>query len=241
MRSHREIYNEFRDLLLKVESSSPWLFNLGIGYSFDTKLRCIEIMQNHVIEKIQELFKTAEKEKGKENSALLEETTKLLPESIAFFEAYLNAFYSFFQIIGKITPYFYDSRQLKKPILVGSFAKQMGYFRKNPQVDSEYSNYLQSSMTWHDELMSDRHAITHNVSAFLGFGKSEMEFITMPKRRIDFFENGKPTKKIEEFILNKWNSLFEYFDFYVKHFSTRQIFVDKDKELKWLTKKIRRN
>jgi hypothetical protein len=91
-------------------------------------------------------------------------------------------------------------------------------------------------MIWYDELMNNRHAVTHNVSAFLGFGEREIVFIHMPKQRIDFFENGKPTKKLEEYILNNWDSLFSFFNFYVEHFSSREIFVDKEAELNELRK-----
>lgn len=234
MKSLKEIFDKVRNLISKVQRLSPRLFNLGLVYSFDTKIRCLQIMQKYTLERIRELFKAYEKEK--ENSIYPKDTTRLLHEGIAFFEAYLNAFYSLLQIIGKVTPYFYDKRKLMKSIPDDYLAKQISYFLNNPDVDPEYSSYLRTNMTWHDELMSNRHAITHNVSAFLGFGEREIVFIDMPKRRIDFFENGKPTKKLEEYVLNNWNSLFKFFSFYVGHFSSREIFVDKEVELKELTK-----
>ena len=236
MKPHKEIYHEIRELVSKVERLSPRLFNLGLRYSFDTKLRCLEIMQKYTLERIRELFKISEKEK--ENSIYLQDTTKHLYESIAFFEAYLNAFYSFLQIIGKLTPYFYDRKKLKKSIPDDYFARQSNYFIDNPNVDPKYSSYLKDKMAWHDELMYNRHAITHNVSAFLGFGKKEIVFIDMPKRQIDFFESGKPTKKLEQYILNNWNSLFKFLNFYVEHFSNRQIFADTEKELKEINRRI---
>jgi hypothetical protein len=237
MKSKKETYNRFRDFVLRVQHQSPRLSNLGLAYSFDTKMRSLEIMQKHTLGKIRELFKAYEKEKN--NSVYPKDVNRLLGESIAFFEAYLNAFYSFLQIVGRMTPYFFDKKKLRKTIPDGNFARQIGYFEKYPKLDPEYSSYLRSNMTWHDELLSNRNAITHNVSAFLGFGEREIVFIDMPKKRIDFFENGKPTKKLEEYILNNWNSLFEFFNFYVEHFLSREIFVDKEPELKEL-RKIRR-
>lgn len=236
MKSHSKIHAEIRALVSRVERLSPRLFNLGLTYFLDTKLRCLEIMQKYALQKIEELFKTLGKEK--DNSIHLQETGKLLSESIAFFEAYLNAFYSFLQILGRITPYFYDSRELRKAIPDDFFAKQISYFVNNPDVDPEYSNYLKNSMAWHDELMSNRHAITHNVSAFLGFGEEEIVFIDMPKRRIDFFENGKPTKKLQEYVVNNWNSLFGFLNFYVEHFSNRQIFVDAEGEFTEIKRRV---
>jgi len=237
MESHKDIYIKIRSLISRVEHSSPCLTNLGLSLSFDTKLRCLEIMQKYTREKIQELFDTAKKE-GKD-SILLKDTTKLLYESIAFFEAYLNAFYSFLQIIAKVTPVFYDRKKLSKSIPNRYFGSQFDHFITNPAVDYEYSSYLKNNMKWYKDFIDNRHAITHNVSAFLGFGKREIVFIHMPKRRIDFFKNGKPTKKLEEYILSNWNSLFEFFNFYVEHFSNRGVFVDKEAELKEVMK-IRR-
>ena len=239
MKSHKEIYVQTRNLVAKVEHMSPWLFNRGVGYSFHTKMVSLEIMQKYTLERIRELFKAYRKEK--KNSIYLKDTTRLLDEGIAFFEAYLNAFYSLLQIIGKITPYFYDKKKLKQPIPNNTFDEQFRYFaNENPDVDPEYSSYLKKNMIWYDELMSNRHAITHNVSAFLGFGEKEIVFIHMPKRKIDFFEQGKPTKKLEEYILNNWNSLFDFFNFYVEHFSSREIFVDTERELKKLRKIFRK-
>jgi hypothetical protein len=235
MKSHREIYDRIRNLVSKVQRLSPYLLNLGLVYSFQAKMASLEIMQKYTLERIRELFKTSEKEKKK--SIYLKDTSRLLNEGIAFFEAYLNAFYSLLQIIGKVTPYFYDKKKLKQPIPNDTFDKQFRYFaNKNPDVDPEYSNYLKNNMIWYDELMNNRHAVTHNVSAFLGFGEREIVFIHMPKQRIDFFEKGKPTKKLEEYILNNWDSLFSFFNFYVEHFSSREICVDKEAELKELRK-----
>ena len=177
--------------------------------------------------------------KSEKNSIHKKGIGEILDESIAFFEAYLNALYSFLQIIGRLTPYFYDKKGLKKPIPVKFFALQINYFRDNPDVDPEYSNYLKNNMTWHDELSHNRHAVSHNVSAFLGFGEEEIEFIDMPKKRIDFFKNGKPTKKLEEYILDNRDSLFKFLKFYVEPFSNRQIFVDREEELKEVSKRIR--
>ena len=200
-------------------------------------MRCLEIMQEYTLERIRELFNTYKKER--KNSIHQKDIGKLLDESIAFFEAYLNAFYSLLQIIGRLTPYFYDRKELKKSIPDYYFALQISYFRDNPDVDPKYSNYLKNNMTWHDKLLHNRDAISHNVSAFLGFGEEKVEFIDMPKKRIDFFENGKPTKKLEEYILDNWNSVFEFLKFYVEHFSNRQIFVDREEELKEVNRRMR--
>jgi len=228
-RSKKEIYHDFRTLVMKAERESPLLSNLGIGLSFSSKFRSLEIMQKITLEKAGELFESYKEEKSK-SSIFSEDLNRYSNECIAFFEAYLNAFYSLLQIIGKVTPYFFNSDELKKNVLKGYFETQVTYFKEHPKTDYEYSNYL-ANMSWYKELIFNRHAITHNASAFLGFGKDEVVFIHMPKKRIDYFENGKPSKKLIEYISANWNSLFDFLNFYVNHLSNREIFVNKEKEM----------
>jgi len=238
MKSDKDVYHRIRKFVSKVVHSSPVLANYGLDYSFNTQFKCLATMQEYTLKTIRELFRTY---KGKNvNSILQKDIDIFLIESIAFFEAYLNAFYSFIQIIGRLTPYFYDREKLKRSVPYRYFHWQIDYFLDNPDVDHEYSDYLKNNMTWYDELIFNRDAVSHNVSAFLGFGKKEIIFIDMPKRRIDFFESGKPTKKLEQYILENWTSLFEFLDFYVEHFSNRQIFVETEEEWKLIQEKIRK-
>jgi hypothetical protein len=239
--SLRKIYSNFETLIKKVERESPLLSNSGIGFSFSSKFMSLEIMQKHTIEKVEKLFDSYKEEKDSP-TIFPEDTNKYFNESIAFFEAYFNAFYSFLQIIGKVTPYFYDPKTLKNEIPNRYFGSQIHYFKKeHPEVDYEYSNYLKNNMSWYYELINNRNAITHNASAFLGFGTEEIVFIHMPKRRIDFFENGKPTRKLGEYISSNWISLFKFLDFCVNHFSNREIFVNKEKELETMRKLLSQN
>ena len=232
-----EIYSKLLSLINKVGHSSPLLSNLGIGTSFNSKFMSLQIMQNYTIEKSRVLFDAMEEEK--DTSIYLKNTTKYHRECTAFFEAYLNAFYSFLQMIAKVTPYFYDKKTKASRIPDRYFMAQMKHFIDNPTIDIQYANCLENNMGWYAELELNRHAISHNVSAFLGFGKEEVEFIHMRKRRIDFFKHGKPTKKIEEYIVANWNSLFNFLKFYVNHFSNRKVFVDKAKELEEVRKRLK--
>jgi len=231
-----EIYSKFLSLINKVSHSSPLLSNLGIGVSTQSKFMSLQIMQNYTMEKSRLLFDTMKKER--DTSIYLKNTTECHRECTAFFEAYLNAFYSFFQMIAKVTPYFYDKKTKANRIPDRYFAVQMKHLIDNPAIDIQYANYLKNNMDWYVELELNRHAISHNVAAFLGFGKEEVEFIHMRKRQIDFFKHGKPTKKIEKYIVANWNSLFSFLKFYVDHFSNRKIFVDKAKELEKVRKHL---
>ena len=238
-RRKKEIYDNFRTLVMKAERESPLLSNLGIGLSFSSKFTSLEIIQKITLEKAGELFESYREEKSKP-SIFSEDLNRYSNECIAFFEAYLNAFYSLLQIIGKVTSYFFNSDELKKNVLDSDFGTQVNYFKEHPKTDYEYSRYL-ANMSWYKELIFNRHAITHNASAFLGFGKDEVVFICMPKRRIDYFENGKPSKKLIEYVSANWNSLFGFLDFYVNHFSNRKIFVNKEKEMETVQQLVSQN
>lgn len=240
LRRRREIYDSFYRLVRKVENESPLLSNVSVGLSLVSKLHSLEIMQRYTIRNARNLFASYEREKN-EPVIFPKDVNKYINEAIAFFEAYLNAFYSLFQIIGKITPYFYDRKKFEKKVPDEYFERQKSYFSLHKNIDADYARYLENSMKWYDDLVCNRHAISHNASAFLGFGKQEIEFIHMPKKRIDYFENGKPTKKLIEYIQANWISLFDYLDFYVKHFSDYKLFVEKDQELKTVQKLISQN
>lgn len=240
-----EIYSDFYRLIGRVELESPLLANAGLRISISSKLMSLEIMQRYTIEKARKLFdvfleeKAYIKEKGHPKSIFNEDLNANHRECVAFFEAYLNAFYSFLQVIAKVTPYFYD---LKKKIPNDYFERQSTYFLRNESIDPEYAQYLKSNMKWYDDLVvCNRHAISHNASVFLGFGEEGIVFIHMPERRIDYFENGKPSKKLIELISDNWNLLFDFLNFYTKHFSNSQIIVNKEEESKKLRDLISKN
>jgi hypothetical protein len=101
---------------------------------------------------------------------------------MAFFEAYLNAFYSLFQIIAKVTPYIYDRKAIKKKIPDEYFEWQKNFFITNRDIDENYTKYLEEQTIWYDDIVCNRHAISHNISVFLGFGKEQIESIHIPKK-----------------------------------------------------------
>lgn len=149
----------------------------------------------------------------------------------------MNAFYSLFQIVAKVTPYFFNLEKLTENVLEGNFGEEVRIFKDIPTLDLEYANYLEA-MTWYRELMYNRHAVTHHVSVFLAFDKDHIVFIDMPKKRIDFFENGKPNKKVIDYIEQNWASLFQYLNFYEKHFRDCEVIVDPLKEMEFIKKSI---
>lgn len=78
--------------------------------AFSIKMISLKVMYNHTLKKSKELEEVSKKEKTEPN-VLLKDTTRVWFETVAFFEAYLNAFYSLLQIIAKATPYFYEKEE----------------------------------------------------------------------------------------------------------------------------------
>jgi hypothetical protein len=230
-----EIYQRFYSLVRQVEMASPLLFNLGLSMSLQSKFYSLELMQIETKKRVEQTSATYQKEKAQQDHIVLKELGKNLNESVAYFEAYLNAFYSLFQIIAKVTPYFFNDNRLKKNVLHGEFSKEIEIFHNCPTLDLDYANYLET-MTWYRELMYNRHAVTHHAAVFLAFDKEHIVFIDMPKKRIDFFEQGKPNKKLIKYIEQNWVSLFEYLDFYERHFRVSKIINDPLEELEFIKK-----
>lgn len=233
--SFSEIYQRFYSLVRQVEMMSPLLTNLGLSTSLQSKFYSLELMQIETKKRVEQTFATYKNEKAQQDHIVLKELGKNLNESIAYFEAYLNAFYSLFQIIAKVTPYFFNDEKLRKNVMHGEFAKEIEIFHNCPTLDLDYANYLET-MTWYSELMYNRHAVTHHVAVFLAFDKEHIVFIDMPKKRIDFFEQGKPNKKLIDYIEKNWSSLFEYLDFYERHFRDFKIIAYQLEELEFIKK-----
>jgi len=224
MERFRRIYLEMVSLLRDSETINPKLF--GHGMSFGIKMSSLEIMYRNTLKKSKELEEVAKKERAEE-TVLLKETTKAWHESIAFFEAYLNAFYSLLQIIARVTPYFYEEEKSKSLRKIGkgfgdNFGKLIKFFEDNTNIDPEFSSHLTKKLGWYKILRNNRNMITHEGSAFLGFQKDgKIVFIDYPKRGFSWFEPKKSTRELEDYLGQSFNDLFDFLDFYLKHFRQR--------------------
>lgn len=221
MERYRQIYQEMLSLLgnLKSTDSKPF----GYRMAFQAKMKSLEIMYFATLEKSKKLEVVAKKEMA-EKKALLKETGKAWNETVAFFEAYLNAFYSLLQVIAKITPYFYEeekSESLRKMAsrFVYNFGKLMKYFKDNPNFDPEFSSYIATKLRWYEILRNNRHTITHQESAFLGFKEDgKIVFLDYPKKGFSWFKQKKSTRELEDYLTRSFHDLFDFLGFYVKHF-----------------------
>lgn len=226
MEKYRRIYQEMISLLNDSRTVDPKIF--GYRMSFSIKMFSLEMMYRATLKKSKELEDVAKKEKA-EGNVLLKETGKAWNKSIAFFEAYLNAFYSLLQIIAKITPYFYGKEKSK---VLGETTKGFGdnfgqlinYLKNKSNIDPEFSSYLREKLEWYETLRNNRHMITHEGSAFLGFAQDgKILFIDYPhpKKGFSWFEPKKSTKGLQNYLNQSFNDLFEFLDFCVKHFRQR--------------------
>ena len=210
----RRIYYEALTLFNDVLSSDK----INYSMAFTSKMACFEIMRKETLRKVKNL-ETVSKEEMSEDKVAMTKTTRAWYEAIAFFEAYLNSFYSLLQIIAKFTPLFYGKD--KDTIPDDHFGKQVDFFVTNSKYDADFSSYLTDRLSWYKTLRDNRHAITHRLSAFLGFGKDgRIVFIDYPKKEFDWFGK-KSLREIERYLDQSFNDLFDFLEFYTQHFRKR--------------------
>jgi hypothetical protein len=219
MESYKQVYQEMISLLTDSKSIDPKMFDYGM--CFRSKMFSFEMMYRKTLKYIKELEEIYKKENA-QGKILLEETGRAWNKSVAFFEAYLNAFYSLLQIIAKITPYFYGNEKSKIFPSSTYFGRLIDYLKKHPNIDTDFSSYLNQRVRWYETLRNNRHMITHEGSAFLGFGQDgKIVFVDYPKKGFSWFQPNKSTKDLESYLTQSFADLFDFLDFYVKHFRQR--------------------
>lgn len=190
----------------------------GYSMAFISKMACFEIMYRETLNKVKNLETVAKEEKS-EDTVAMPRTTRALYEAIAFFEAYLNSFYSLLQIIAKFTSFFYGENRDRIPDKY--FGGQVNFFVTHPKFDADFSSYLRDRLSWYKTLRDNRHAITHRLSAFLGFEKDgRIVFIDYPKKEFDWLDK-KSLREIERYLDQSFNDLFDFLEFYTQHFRKR--------------------
>ena len=215
MERFRRIYLEALTLFNDIPSDK-----LGYSMVFQSKMASFEIMHKEALRKARNL-KTVMKEEGSEDKVAMTETTKAWYGAIAFFEAYLNSFYSLLQIISKFTPLFYSKDRDMIPD--DNFGTQVNFFvTENPKFDPELSSYLKDGLSWYKTLRDNRHAIAHRVSAFLGFEKDgTIIFRDYPPKKEFGWLDKKVFRGLEEYLDQSFNDLFDFLKFYTRHFRKR--------------------
>jgi hypothetical protein len=185
---------------------------LDYSFAFNSKMASFEIMYRKALKKARNLAIITKKEKSEDKIAM-PMTTKAWYEAIAFFEAYLNSFYSLLQIIAKFTPLFYEENKDKIP--TWNFGLQKKFFVDRPKFDADFSSYLIHKLGWYETLRGNRHAITHNLSAFLGFDEDgKVVFRDYPKSKQSF-------RQIEKYLNQSFNDMLNFLEFYTQHFRKR--------------------
>jgi len=214
MEQFKRIYYETLTLFNDVLTSDK----INYSMAFASKMACFEIMYRETLKKVKNLETVAKEEKS-EDKVAMNKTTRAWYEATAFFEAYLNSFYSLLQIIAKFTPLFYGKN--RDIIPDDNFGKQVNFFVTHPRFDVDFSSHLTDRLSWYKTLRDNRHAITHRLSAFLGFEKDwRIVFVDYPKKEFDWFGE-KSFRDIEGYLDQSFNDLFDFLEFYTQHFRKR--------------------
>lgn len=214
----RTIFQTMQARIERLESSNPEIFDIGM--SFSSKFQSLEIMYRESLKKTKNL-EIAQKKESAEVKILMAETTKARGEAIAFFEAFLNAFYSLLQIIAKIIPYFYEG-EVQETLKNQSkyFGTLRSYLKDNPEIDSDLSTYFKDKTGWYETLVNNRHMITHKGTAFLGFEKNgRIVFIDYPRNGFHWLLPQKETKLLEKYLTESFCDLFNFLEFLANHYN----------------------
>jgi len=226
MERPKQIYQEMISFLTDIQGIDPKMF--GYGMSFSTKMFGFEMMHHATLKQIKELEQVYKKESSEGRNPLYE-TSKARNKSIVLFEAYLNALYSLLQIIGKITSCLYKKEKSRMSAKIAkSFDENFGtlvdILKTHSNIDPDFSSYLKTNLGWYQTLTNNRHMITHEGSAFLGFtNDGKILFLDYPHRKKGFswFDSNKSTKDLESYLASNFEDLIDFLDFYVKHFRQR--------------------
>jgi hypothetical protein len=151
------------------------------------------------------------------------ETSKAYVKSVAYFEAYLNTLYSLLQVVHRITLLIYQKKS-KTPIATEKMGRHFGdlvtYLRDTPTFDSDFSTYINQKMEWYITFKNNRHKITHDGSALLLFTQNnEIEFLDYPKNGTGFGDPSTNKQGLQNYVKNRLGDLFDFLEFYSKHFS----------------------
>jgi len=218
MDRYQKTYQEMVSLLTDFQAIDPRMF--GYNMSFNSKAFSFEMMYRETLKRIRELEEIYKKE-STQGKKVLEETGVAWSKSVAYFEAYLNAFYSLLQIIAKITLLFYKEPKMSSITKEwgDNFGKLIDFFKRNKSIDSQFSVYVDKNLGWYETLRNNRHMITHEGSAFLGFSKGgKILFLDYPKKGFNWFDPNKSTKDLESYLSQSFENLFSFLDFYATHF-----------------------
>jgi len=212
---------------MDIKDTDPKMFEYGI--SFKLKILGLQEMHLRTLESAKEL-EEAQKKESVQAKAVLEtgkifiatETSKAYTRSVAYFEAYLNALYSLLQVVTKIAYLLYQKYGQPLPFDLRkiTFGDLKNHFKNNPSHNPVLFNYMNQKMGWYDTFRNNRHKITHDGSALLLFTPDgEIEFLDYPKDGTGFGGSNINKQGLENYLRNRFNDLFDFLEFYIKHFS----------------------
>lgn len=201
-----EIAKEFKILLSFVKGDKRFAEHFRYLISITDKLKIIDLFYNHVLEQLSKADAETE-ELRKRGYSWGKESLRLK----GYYEAYLNAIYSFFENISRFTKPFFNKS------LPENFYSQRKRFIEDPTLDEEYSS-LMESLEWCDEIHNIRSESTHFLSGLVTSNQNTQGYWNEPQS----MREGTPQKidivSIKDHVENIQKSLLDFIDKYGKIF-----------------------
>lgn len=224
MNKYQQIFDEFNAFLVGIKDIDPNMFEYGV--SFGLKVFALQEMHRKTLEKVKELEEVQKKENAEAKVILqlggiyiAKNTDMAWKKSIAYFEAYLNAIYSLLQVIARITLIIYQKKSIATGEMGDNFGSLKTYLKDHKRVDTDFTTHIETKMGWYTTFKNNRHKITHNGSAFLMFDENgEVTFLDYANTESKLLDQNKSIKNLESYLLKSFEDLFDFLDFYEKHF-----------------------
>ena len=229
MSEYQKIFDEFNAFLMSIRDINSSKI-LEYGISFNLKNLSLQEMYLGTLKNAERLEEAQKKESAEAKIAIQSgignfpqtETSKAYVKSVAYFEAYLNTLYSLLQVLTKITLIIYQNskKQIDTNSMGDNIGKLLDYLKnQNRDADSAFTSYIDQKMGWYQTFRNNRHKITHDGSALLFFTENgEIEFLDYPKNGAGFGNSNINKQGLENYVKNRVNDVFDFLDFYVKHF-----------------------
>jgi len=144
--------------------------------------------------------------------------TKLYFYFLIDLEAYFYVLISTFDIIAKLTPYFYSEWEGDKDTK-RYFSHQIEFFKKNPMKDPKYTEYLNDNMKWFEKVREHRNELTHNGALYI-FPTSKKKFYFGTKRNEKGFI---PNEEVENCIAETFQGFCNFLIYYNSHFGAKRL------------------
>ena len=191
------------DAAILEYDSAIWQKLFSIKFNFNSCMKSIGTLETVA----------AEEKKGEE--VLLVRTTYYIQEAPLYLESFLYFLTSLFDILAKITLYFYPTHRAAVP--KHYFLRQIRFFTETePALDARYRGVLENNRKWIETVFENRNAFAHNFAPFFAFQNDGSVMFEHRKPENADLTRKKQFQSTRDYLMNTLTSLYAFLDEFVK-------------------------